>query len=139
MGQVLNYVEKIESLRIGFFTERLALTPDESAKFWPVYNDFNHRREKINEDRRSLFRYLMRNSEYLSEKEINESLDKYINLQREETELVVSFNQRFLEILPPKKVLNIYVTENQFKAYILNQIKENRQGNPVPRRERLHP
>lgn len=32
--------EKIESMRVAFITNRLNLTPEESQKFWPVYNAF---------------------------------------------------------------------------------------------------
>ena len=123
-GQPGNYLEKIESLRITFFTERLDLTSDEASRFWPVYKDFNNRREKINEDRRILFRYVMKNTDFLTDKEINESLEKYITLQKEEAELTEVFNRKFLEILPAKKVLAVYIAENQFKAYILNQLRE---------------
>jgi hypothetical protein len=135
-GQEGTYLEKIEAIRKDFFTERLELTPDEASKFWPVYSDFNNRREKINEDRRILFRYVTRNSEFLTEKEINDSLEKYLSLEKEETVLAEQFNQKFLSILPPKKVLKIYVTENQFKAYILNQIRNNRQSDRMPGRVR---
>jgi hypothetical protein len=129
-GQAEGPMQKLESMRIAFFTERLALTSSEAEKFWPVYRDYNNRKEKINEERRSLIRYISKNGDYLSEKEINESLGKYLTLQKDETNLSEIFNQKFLEILPAKKVLKIYITENQFKAYILNQIKENRQVAP---------
>ena len=129
-GQEEPYLEKIESMRIGFFTEKLALTPDEAEKFWPVFRDYTNRKEKINVERRSLFRYIMRNGDYLSEKEVSESLEKFLSLQKEESGLTEVFNQKFLDILPPKKVLKIYMAENQFKVYILNQIKENRPLKP---------
>ena len=120
-------LEKLESMRIAFFTERLALSQVEAEKFWPVYRDFNNRKEKINEERRSLFRYVIKNMDYLTENEINEALEKHLNLQKEESNLSENFNKKFLEILPPNKVLKIYITENQFKAYILTQIRDNRQ------------
>ena len=126
-GQAERPLEKLESMRIAFFTERLALSPTEAEKFWPVYRDFNNRKEKINEEKRSLFRYVIKNMDYLTEKEINEALDKHLTLQKEETNLSENFNKKFLEILPPNKVLKIYITENQFKAYILTQIRDNRQ------------
>jgi hypothetical protein len=28
------------SLKVAYITSELQLTPDESAKFWPVYNEF---------------------------------------------------------------------------------------------------
>ncbi len=34
------YSKKIDSLQIEFFNKELFLTPDESDKFWPVYNNY---------------------------------------------------------------------------------------------------
>lgn len=129
-GQDMPNLERMEQMRIAFFTEKLDLTKSEAEKFWPIFNDYSSRREKINEDRRILFRYIQRNGDYLSEKEISESLDKYLNLEKEEKEVSVVFNQKFLEILPAKKVLKIYLADHQFKVFILNQIRENRPIRP---------
>jgi hypothetical protein len=129
-GQEEPNIERMESMRIAFFTEKLSLTKAEAEKFWPVFNDYANRKEKINADRRNLFRYIQRNGDYLSEKEVNESLEKYINLEKEDKELSELFNQKFLEILPAKKVLKIYLADHQFKVFILNQIRENRPIRP---------
>ena len=34
-------MEQLESAKIGFFTTRMELTPEEASKFWPVYNEYN--------------------------------------------------------------------------------------------------
>lgn len=128
-----NYYKKLESMRIAFFTERLSLTSSEAEKFWPLYRDYNNRKEKINEERRSLDRYIMKNGDYLTEKEVNESMGKYLSLQKEEPILSETYNQKFLDVLPAIKVLKIYMVENQFKAYILNQIRANRPTKPGPK------
>jgi hypothetical protein len=131
-GQKESNIERMESMRVAFFTEKLALSKAEAEKFWPVFNDYTNRKEKINADRRNLFRYIQRNGDFLSEKEVNESLEKYISLEMEDKELSELFNQKFLEILPAKKVLKIYLADHQFKVFILNQIREDRPIRPGP-------
>lgn len=32
---------EIESLKIGFITKRISLTPEEAQQFWPVYNRYS--------------------------------------------------------------------------------------------------
>ncbi len=32
--------ERIEAQRIAFITDQLHLTPDEAARFWPIYNEY---------------------------------------------------------------------------------------------------
>ena len=123
-GQQEGPLKKLESMRIAFITEKLDLSSSEAEKFWPVYRDYANRNDRITEERRSLYRYASKNAEYISESEINELLEKHLNLQKEESNLTEKFNSRFLQILPPKKVLILYTTENQFKTFILNQIME---------------
>jgi hypothetical protein len=41
MAQKDKIRERIKAQRIAFITQRLALTPDEAQKFWPVYNQFS--------------------------------------------------------------------------------------------------
>ena len=39
--------DKIESLKIAYITKRLQLTPEESQKFWPVYNQYEAEKKQI--------------------------------------------------------------------------------------------
>ena len=48
--------EKLETLRIAFFSERLNLSPEEAQSFWPVYNAFSEEMGKVHEERRALAR-----------------------------------------------------------------------------------
>lgn len=128
MAQNGAIAERIDAEKTEFFTRELALTAEESARFWPVYNDYSYRKEKINRDRKVMFVYFSENRSNMSEAEIKENLDNYISLQKKETELAETYHHKFLEILPPVKVMMIYVTENEFRAHLLRQIRENRQG-----------
>ena len=126
-GQVLeNRLERFQAQKIAFFTDRLQLTPAEAEKFWPVYNDYNSRKDRLDEETRSLMRYVMRNADNMSAKEINDSMGKYLQLQEQGHQLFLEYHKKYLEILPPEKVLKIYITETQFKTVLLNQIRENR-------------
>lgn len=42
-----NQTGRIEAEKIAFFTRRMDLSPEEAKLFWPVYNDFVSRRNKI--------------------------------------------------------------------------------------------
>lgn len=132
LAQKQDKIEKIDAEKVAFFNRELALTKAESDKFWPVYNDFSNRKDKINRDRKVLFQYISENKDYMSDAEVQESLTKFLLFQSQESALIETFNKKFLEILPPKKVMMIYITENQFKVYILKQIRDNKQ---IPTRD----
>ncbi|MCX6186302.1 MAG: hypothetical protein NTU43_04785, partial [Bacteroidetes bacterium] len=39
--------DKIETMKIGFITQKLNLTSEEAQKFWPVYNKFSDDLQKL--------------------------------------------------------------------------------------------
>ena len=118
--------DNIQSRKIAFFTEKLNLTPSEATQFWPVYNDYQNRKGKITQERNAFIRYYNQNSQNMPAEEIKKSLEKYVQFQRDETVLLETYNEKFKKILPEEKVLKIYITEIQFRNYLLQQLKENR-------------
>lgn len=133
-AQVGQNFERVRAERIAFFTERMELTPSEAEKFWPVYNDYNSRKEKLNEEGRMLIKFVNNNSLNMDNAEIQESLNKYVEIQTKTNNLFVIYNQKFLDILPASKVLKLYIAENQFKQYLLRKLGEARQERQGVRR-----
>jgi hypothetical protein len=121
-------MDQLKNERIAFFTEKLELTSAEAEKFWPVYNAFSEEKENFSLETRKLHKYLMTDSQKLSDQEIKTSMEEYVNLQNQEHELFLAYHQKFLKILPERKVLLLYITEIQFKQYLLNKIGEERRG-----------
>ena len=74
MGQTDS--EKLTAYKIAFFTQRLNLTPAEAEKFWPLYNDYSARKNKMQLDRLSLMRYAMQNEANMSDSELSSTADK---------------------------------------------------------------
>ena len=62
----------------------------------------------------------------MTDAEVSKMLDTYIGYQKQETTLLETYNAKFKQILPDKKVMMIYIVEVQFKSHLLQQLKENR-------------
>ena len=125
-GQNAN-LEKFSSYKIGFFTKKLNLSPEEAEKFWPVYNDFERQRNQIRRDKIMLVRDFNQNEATLTNKQLTEMGDKLSGYITEESALAVSFHNRIREILPPAKVIRYYQAENQYKLMLLKELQQNRQ------------
>ncbi len=114
-------LERIKAQKVAFFTEHIGLTPAEAEKFWPVYNAYQEKKDAIALARRkTLMAY---HTEGLSDREIEKIADQYIAYQVEEANLDAEYLVKFKKILPVKKVMDMYIAENQFKYYLLNQIR----------------
>jgi hypothetical protein len=116
--------DKIKSIKIAYITEQLNLTPQEAEVFWPVYNDFEKRKHDIFHKKRELAEQFMKNQENLSDAEVTKMLDDNLKYNQEETALMVQFDVKFREILPPGKVLKLYIADVQFRNYLIKKFKE---------------
>jgi len=120
--------ERLKAQRIAFFTEKLDLSQEEAQVFWPVYNDYSNRKDRISSEMRNMRIFLIRNSENMSDEEMGESLEKYVSLVKEENDLFIQYHSKFLDILSKRKVMRLYLAEDQFKQYLLRQLRERGQN-----------
>lgn len=119
-------IDKLNAYKIAFFTRRLNLTSQEAEKFWPVYNDFQNKRNSIQIERQTLNRNINQNELNMSEKEMIDAGDKHVALQVQEAALAQEYHKKFKEVLSPAKVLRLYQAENQYRMLLLNELKDNR-------------
>lgn len=115
--------ENIRKQKLEFFNSKLDLSKIEAEKFWPIYNDYQNRKNKISSEKRALMRYYIENSDYISAVEIAETLEKYLSYEKQETDLLLSYSEKLRKVLSDEKVLKVYVTEVQFKDYLLKQLR----------------
>jgi hypothetical protein len=120
-------LEKLNAFKIGFFTKRLDLTSAEAEKFWPVYNEYQDQRNKLQLEKALIIRNFNRNESSLNDSQLTEMGDKLIGLITQESSLEVEFHKRLKEIFPPAKVIRFYQVENQYKAQLLNELQGVRQ------------
>jgi len=120
-------IQELQAQKIGFFTKKLQLTTKEAQEFWPVYNDYQARKNKIIQDRRSTTRYYIQNLNNLSDKEVEEVTGKYIRLIKEESDLLLAYHEKFKEVLTINKVMKIYIAEEQYKTFLLRQLRNRRE------------
>jgi len=126
-GQEQTDNEKLTAYKIAFFTQRLDLTPAETEKFWPVYNDYSARKSKLQIDRISMIRYATQNEANMSEAELSETADKLARTFVDEASLIATFSNDLKKALPPAKVIRLYHIENQYKQQLLRELNQRRQ------------
>jgi hypothetical protein len=120
-------LEKLNNYKIGFFTKRLNLTSAEAEKFWPVYNEYQLQRNQIQLEKVKLNRTFNQSQGTLSDTQLGEIGDKYVDCIVQESALAVTFHKKLKTVLPPDKVIMYYQAENQYKAQLLNELQNQRQ------------
>jgi len=118
--------EKIKSIKVAYITEQLSLTPAEAEVFWPVYNDFENRRNKIRDERKKVIENFRNKAENMTENDISKVLDEYIGFFTTENDLMIQYNNNLKEILPPEKVMKLHLAEIQFRHHLIEKLRDQR-------------
>ncbi len=119
--------EKFKSQKIAFLTEKINLTPDEAQKFWPVYNQFEKERMELQFKRRELEMKTRDENASLSDQEIITITRDIAGTFKKEADISSGYNEKFLKILSPQKVLLLYRAENQFRVHMFDQYRKRRE------------
>ncbi|MBK8701562.1 MAG: hypothetical protein IPN29_19245 [Saprospiraceae bacterium] len=117
--------DRIKSLKIAFITEKLALTPDESEKFWPVYNQMEGERAALYAEKKSEI------DEDISEKDAQAYINRHFEVRDKELLLERKYVDKFKTFLPVSKVARLLWVEKQFRQEIMSNIinkARNRKG-----------
>lgn len=118
--------EEIESLKVAYMTREIGLTPEESQKFWPLYNQYWEERSQLGDKRRTVIRKIREGN--AGDTEIND----LIKFMKDEADIYEKYVPRFKEIMPVSKVAKVFTSEEGFKRHLLNQANE-RGGGREPR------
>jgi len=122
--------EQIKSIKVAYITNELSLTPEESAKFWPLYNAFEEKQQEIRKQK--LKGYLDRiddeSFDNLSEKEATAMLTQMENTEDELYQLRKKFIANLKSVLPASKILKLKKAEEGFNRKLLQQYRDKRLG-----------
>jgi hypothetical protein len=126
--------ERIEALKVGFFTKQLELSPDEAKAFWPLFDEYSktvikHRKEK----KESMEQIAEKGMENMTDEELNTLIDSRIRQAEETVQARSAFFREVRKVLPPRKVIKFYKAEEQFNKMLLKKAAEMRdKGQQLP-------
>ena len=98
--------------------DNMGFTEDESKAFWPVYNEFQQAKQKLNERTIKVLKEYMAAYESLSNEKAEALIKEYIAIEKERADLKSAFLPKFNKVLPVKKVARYYQIENKLEAII---------------------
>lgn len=125
--------EKIKALEIAYIAKELDLTTEEAQKFWPVYNDYTREVNALIADRKRKMQELRGRTRDDSTAEA--ALDKELGYERKMLEIRTRYKDRFMKVLPARKVGMVYKAERDFRNLMIRTIKERRDARAAQRRK----
>ncbi|ALM21709.1 hypothetical protein AAT17_10940 [Nonlabens sp. MIC269] len=118
---------RIETLFIAYVTDKLELTTDEAAKFWPIYNEIKQERRALEKKKRALINEIDDNMQAMSDQQAQSYVNKVIALEKEIN--LKSFENRSKEIIAvigAKRFLLLKKSEVEFRRKMISEFKKKR-------------
>ena len=110
-------------------TEKVGLTQNEAQKFWPVYNQYHADMEELQKQRRQNARTIKDAGgvDNMSDSDVQKLIANEIDIKSRELDLRKKYIVQFETVISVKKVAKFFIAEEQFKLYLLDQLKKRRQ------------
>ena len=112
--------ERVEALEIAFISRKLALTPDEAQKFWPIYNEYKRDLRQVMMAQRS-----------------NPERD-LIDMEQKMVDVRKKYKDRFVGCIGQPRMNKLFSAEREFRGVLMNQLK-NRPMNQLKNRPQQRP
>lgn len=122
-------MREIQSQRVAFFTDAMRLTPEEAQFFWPLYNQYAERKNKLIEEQKKIMRSAARERiDAMTKTEAVDAANAYAKVLQQENDLLQEYHKKFMNQLPAEKVLQMYKAEKDFMQNLLWNLKGPRKG-----------
>lgn len=102
--------EQLEALKIAFINRKLALTPEEAQRFWPVYTQYENELQAVQKT----------------------STPDQLAIDQARLDVKKKYKDQFSKVIGQPRMNQLFQTENDFKRMLLNQLR-NREQRPNAR------
>lgn len=110
--------EKLRADKKLVLASRLQLTEAEGKAFWPVYNAYQSDMIQHYDRVLALIENFSKNYETLSDEAARKLIQDFLALQANHPAVLRKYAPQFLQVLPAKKVAQLYQIENKVRALV---------------------
>lgn len=119
--------ERVHAIKVGYLTDKLHLTSEQAAKFWPVYNQYEEEQRGL---RRKFLMEYKNKQQNMDKEEAMKFVDDNLDYQEAELKLKRKYKDEFLKTITAQQMAELYQAERDFKKLLIQQLKERRAGRP---------
>lgn len=124
-GKGLEKKEKVQAMKVAFLTDKLNLSAADAEKFWPVYNEFQDKKDALQKAFRQKVKVAKEiTPELMTEEQAEELINAQLTQEQAQLDLKKEYLPRFKKLIGSKKVVAMYVAEKDFNKILLQKLKE---------------
>ncbi len=113
--------KNIRAIRIGYITNKLSLTPEESEKFWPIYNQYEaelkktRQKYKVDQDINSL-----------NDQEVERSILDAFEMEEQVIKLKRDLFHKLKGVISVRKIFLLGRAEREFNRELINRLQQSK-------------
>lgn len=116
-------LEKINSLRIAYISEKLGLTTEQAEKFWPVYREFSDKRRELRQELIVARKDLKQGEDPDKDAKL---MKLGLELKQRELDLEKTYSDRLLKVITAQQILSLRKAEGDFQIMLRDLIQQRR-------------
>lgn len=122
--------EQIKALKVAFITNELDLSPDEAAKFWPLFNAYEDKQQEIKKQKLKGYLDRMDDDAFdkLTDKEAATILAQMEATEDDLYQAKKKFVASLKGVISPLKILKLKKAEENFNKKLLQQYRDKKLG-----------
>jgi hypothetical protein len=110
--------EVLKTEKKALIADLMQFSSEESQAFWPLYNEYEDAKYKVNTRYFNLLEKFADNFENMTNELATEVINESISIKQELVKLEKSYAKKFMKILTPKRTIKYLQAENKIKAMI---------------------
>lgn len=110
--------EVLKTEKKALIADLMQFSSEESQAFWPVYNEYEDAKYKVNTRYFNLIEKFADNFESMTDEVATEVINESIGIKQELIKLEKSYAKKFMKILTPTRTIKYLQAENKIKAMI---------------------
>jgi predicted transcriptional regulator len=129
-----NKKEMIQAQKVAFITRDLNLNSEEAEKFWPLYNEFQAKKEELARPKRELEKAIREQGpDKITDKQAEDLMNALLDYEQGVLDLKKVYVAKYKAVIGIKKTVQLFHAEKKFNDMLLRQLKNRREPGPGDR------
>ena len=121
--------QRIKLLKTSFITDAINLTPKEAEEFWPIYNLYTKKIQRLKINNETSFKTEVRIAggiDYITENQAQKLIDNSLKIEQQITDAKISMVNELSTVISGKKILLLKKAERSFNRKMLQELGKRR-------------
>jgi len=119
-------LERLKAARVAFLSNRLQLDVNTAQKFWPIFNEYETKKEALGKKYNEQKKVLVSESGWrnMSDTNADKMLDIYLDQKQAELDLEKEYLTRFNKVLDKGQIWMVIRIDSYFRRSLMKRISD---------------